>query len=75
MENDVVETELLQEIEQFCEQSEISLTDFGRHSVNDSALVTTLRKGRELRSATRMKIRDYITEKVRQSEQDQTAAG
>ena len=73
MENDVVETELLQEIEQFCAQREISLTDFGRHSVNDSALVTTLRKGRELRAATRMKILAYIADKAPPPEPDQAA--
>jgi len=28
--------------------------------MNDTALVTTLRRGRELRSATRQKILDYL---------------
>lgn len=60
MANDIVEADLLREIEQFCEINEMSLTDFGRHSLNDSGLVTTLRAGRELRSKTRQKIRSYM---------------
>lgn len=60
MADHIPEQELIAEIEAYCAKNEITPTDFGRLAMNDTALVTTLRRGRELRSATRQKIRDYL---------------
>lgn len=60
MSETIEETQIVAEIEAFCEASGMSPTDFGREALGDSGLMTTLKKGRELRRATRAKIRDYI---------------
>jgi hypothetical protein len=60
MADDIPEQKLISEIEAYCAKHEITPTDFGRLAMNDTALVTTLRRGRELRSATRQKILDYL---------------
>ncbi|MBT9385500.1 hypothetical protein KM176_16620 [Pseudooceanicola sp. CBS1P-1] len=57
----IPEQDLIEKIEKFCETKGITLTDFGRLALNDTALVTTLKRGRELRSSTRGKIMSYLS--------------
>lgn len=51
---------MLVEIDRFLRSSGMSPTRFGREAMNDPTLVTSLRKGRELRPAQRQKIRSYM---------------
>ena len=61
MSDKIIETELLEQIDAYCELHGITPTDFGRDALNDSALVTTLKQGRELRSRTRRRITDFMS--------------
>lgn len=48
--------DLVARIEAHCAATGISATAFGRDTVNDSGLMTTLRQGRDLRLSTYRKI-------------------
>lgn len=48
--------QLLTKIQAYCKEHGISATAFGRLSVGDSALVTTLKQGRDLRMTTYSRI-------------------
>ena len=49
-------TDLLARIEAHCEGRGISVTAFGRDVLGDTGLVTTLRRGRDLRLSTLRRI-------------------
>lgn len=51
---------LLADIEAFLARHRYSAARFGQEAVNDSALVLELRKGRELKRATRRRILQFI---------------
>lgn len=57
---EVVHPRLLSEIYLFCEETSTPTSIFGRMSVNDPSLVTDVMNGRELRKATRDKVRNYM---------------
>lgn len=50
-------SDLIREIEAWCERYGKSHRAFGSLAVNDTALMTTLLRGRELRRATEAKVR------------------
>ena len=52
--------ELLHSIKEYCAQTGISPSRFGREAVGDARLVHDMRKGRQLRSATARRVRDYM---------------
>lgn len=58
---DLPEADLIERIRVFCDETGISATEFGRRSINDSALMTNLVKGRELRRDTRARIDAALT--------------
>lgn len=51
---------VLAEVERFLRASQMTATAFGRRAVNDPTLVHELRRGRELRRATRLRIHQFI---------------
>lgn len=51
---------LLIEIDGFLSEAKIAPTIFGREAVGDPNLMRNLRAGRELRSATLKRVRDFI---------------
>jgi hypothetical protein len=53
---------LLQRIERHLRQRRMSPTRFGREAVGDPNLITQLKDGRELRSATVQRILDYLND-------------
>jgi hypothetical protein len=59
--------ELLAEIEAFCASTGTFLSQFGEDAISDRMLVTTLRRGRELRGDTLKRIRIYIASAPRPS--------
>lgn len=56
------ESELLAEMQAFKERTGLSLTQIGVRAVNDSALATSLKAGRELRRMTRQRVRDFMAD-------------
>jgi len=54
--------DLLQEIEQFCLQNDMSETRFGELALNDKPFVSQLKSGRDLRSSTAVKLRRFMAE-------------
>lgn len=54
---------MLIEIERFLRARRMSPTRFGREAVGDPNLIAQLKMGRELRAATRRRIKDYLGEK------------
>lgn len=52
--------DLLHDIETFCAAHAMRESRFGRDAVNDAKLVSNLREGRELRRATREKVRHFM---------------
>lgn len=59
---DLPEATLIEKIEAFCERNAMTPTDFGRLALNDTALMTTLRAGRELRHRTRRRVEDFMAQ-------------
>lgn len=53
---------LHKDIEQFIVDYKIGVSTFGLLAMNDPHLVERIRKGRELRSATRAKVRAFMAE-------------
>lgn len=53
-------TQILKEIETFLKETGIAPTTFGLEATGDRALMITLRKGRDLKTATVDKIRAYM---------------
>jgi len=51
---------LLKEVEWFLQATGMSASRFGTEAVNDPSLVLGLRRGRECKRATRLKIRKFI---------------
>lgn len=51
---------ILRQIEDHLRRTGMSATAFGIQTLNDPALVTDLRNGRELRSATRARVMAFI---------------
>lgn len=51
---------LLDEVEAYLSQSQVSATEFGRDAVNDGSFVTGLRAGRETRRKTASRVRQYM---------------
>lgn len=51
---------LVREIEAFCERHGLSASRFGREAVNDTALVTDLRAGRQLTQKTLFRVRQFM---------------
>lgn len=72
---DLPEDELVAEISAFCERVGISRTTFGQMAVNDSALFTELKKGREPRRLTRQRIRDFMADYPIPSSEESEPAG
>ncbi|MGL6209132.1 MAG: hypothetical protein ACRC14_04800 [Paracoccaceae bacterium] len=58
----VSETEngLLPDIQRFCQATGMSLTDFGKKALNDTALITSIKKGRELLPRTERRVRAFM---------------
>ncbi len=52
--------ELAEDVAAFLKARNMHPTDFGKAALNDSALITKLKRGRELRQATIRKIRLYM---------------
>lgn len=61
-------SELIHEIEAWCARHGVSHRRFGSLAVNDTALMTTLQRGRELRRATEAKVRDLLAGEPPQSD-------
>lgn len=57
---DAIHTDLLTEIEAYCEAHDITFSRFGLLMMNDPALVFDLRKGRELRRTTERSLRQKM---------------
>lgn len=57
-------TSLINEIESYCQQAEISESTFGRQVVNDGKFVSRLRNGKGLTLKTLVKTRNYIKANV-----------
>ena len=55
---------LLAEIEAFLETSGLAPSAFGRMSLNDTALMTRLRAGSDVRTETADKLREFMREYV-----------
>lgn len=51
---------LLAEIARYCETHGVAKSDFGARAVGDRNLVSDLEHGRELRSRTLRRIRDFL---------------
>ena len=66
---------LLAEIEKFLRDTGMSPTAFGLKSLNDSALVSRLRKGADLRSANIDKIRDFMARERNRSKPKRPSRG
>jgi hypothetical protein len=60
MTHKIAHPELLAEIEAACARVGMSVTEFGRMSLNDAAYVNNLRLGRECKMATIAKVRASI---------------
>lgn len=60
---DLPEAELLREIEAFCESANMTVTAFGVAALNDRALVSNLRNGRDLRTTTKNRIRAFMADR------------
>jgi hypothetical protein len=58
-----MERTILQDVEQFLRETQMTPTRFGREALGDPRLVGDLRRGRELRSPTARRVRDYIARK------------
>lgn len=56
----MTEAQLLAKIEKYAKRHGITLTEFGIQAVNNSALVTRLRKGKTLTMATSTKVLAYM---------------
>ena len=56
----VPEQELLNRIERFCEAQKMSPTAFGRAAMNDGSFIATLRAGREMRSAGKRRVVEFM---------------
>lgn len=56
----MIEKGLIARIIKFCQQREMSQTQFGIKTVNDPNLVTDLEEGRELRRETRARVVKYL---------------
>ena len=55
-----IHTDLIREIDAFCEARGVSRSSFGMNALGDPSLYPTLTDGRELRSSTLAKIRIYM---------------
>ena len=55
-----IREELLRDIEAFLKETRMSATAFGRDAVSDRALMSDLKAGRDLRSATIDRIRAFM---------------
>jgi hypothetical protein len=51
---------LLDDIEQYLARTGMSAQAFGRAALNDSAFMTTLRRGRDVRRSTHMRVRQFM---------------
>lgn len=60
IQTDKIQSHLLEQIEQYCKEHGISLTAFGQKSVNDGCLVSDLRKGRDPRWSTIVRVLSYM---------------
>lgn len=60
--NGVIEAEIIEEIEAFCVRVGMTPTMFGKRAMNDSALMTNLRSGRELRRSTAKRLRRFMAD-------------
>lgn len=58
---------LLLEVERFLRKTGMAPTSFGSQTVGDPNLVTNLRKGRELRFKTTLKVRAFMSAHERES--------
>lgn len=56
------DADILDDIERFIATHDIPPTSFGRRSIGDANLVENLKAGRELRRATRAKVRAFMSE-------------
>ena len=54
------EAELIAEIDAFCAARGMSPHTLGKLALNDTGMMTGLRDGREMRRATRQKVRDFM---------------
>jgi hypothetical protein len=53
---------LLDDIEAYLVRTGMSAQAFGRAALNDSAFMTTLRRGRDVRRSTHMRVRQFMNE-------------
>lgn len=58
---------LLQEVERYLDCTKMTATAFGRAAANDPNLVFDLRRGREPRSATSDRVRQFIRRHLNRS--------
>jgi hypothetical protein len=59
---DLPEAALIAEIDEFCERAGVSRTTLGLKAINDPALYSTIKAGRELRRMTRQRVRDFMAD-------------
>ena len=53
-------THLLSDVLAFCDAHGLSETRFGELALNDKPFVSQLRRGRDIRSSTEKRVRDYM---------------
>lgn len=56
---------LLRQVERYLDHHDMTATAFGRAAANDPNLVFDLRRGRELRSATTKRVRQFMAKPVK----------
>jgi hypothetical protein len=60
-----IRDQLLHDIERFLKQSGMDHTRFGKEALNDPSFVARLRSGKDVRTGTVDRIRNFIAEKSR----------
>lgn len=63
-EETIPEAALLADVLAFCERYAIAESAFGKDAVNDKSLIPDIRTGRELRRATRQRVRAFMQEYI-----------
>lgn len=69
------EADLLTEIEAFCARAGMSPRAFGDQALGDRGLVTNLRKGRDLRTTTKNRIKAFMADFPIPSSEESAPAG
>lgn len=70
-----IHSDIIDEIDAYCERHSLTATAFGSMAMNDPNFVADLRAGRELRRATEQEIREFLTgEPYQRPKRSQAAA-